>query len=89
VRPIEVERVLRDVSGVIDVRVFGKRSSIAGELVACQVVPASGVDTATLRDTIVMACVARLAAYQRPRLIDFVTDIALEASGKLSRKSPS
>jgi acyl-CoA synthetase (AMP-forming)/AMP-acid ligase II len=89
VRPIEVERVLRDVSGVIDARVFGKRSSIAGELVACQVVPASGVDIALLRDTIVMACVAKLAAYQRPRLIDFVTEIALEDSGKVSRKSPS
>jgi acyl-coenzyme A synthetase/AMP-(fatty) acid ligase len=89
VRPIEVERVLRDVSGVVDARVFGKRSSIAGELVACQVVPASGVDIDALRDTIVMACVARLGAYQRPRLIDFVTDIALEDSGKVSRKSPS
>ncbi len=89
VRPVEVERVLRDVSGVVDARVFGKRSSIAGELVACHIVAVAGADTVMLRKAIVTACVARLAAYQRPRLIDFVTEIALEDSGKVNRKSPS
>jgi acyl-CoA synthetase (AMP-forming)/AMP-acid ligase II len=87
VRPIEVERVLRDVSGVADARVFGRRSTIAGELVACQIVPLAGADTVLLRQRIVTSCLARLAAYQRPRLIDFVTEIALEDSGKVSRKS--
>ena len=89
VRPIEVERVLRAVSGVADVRVFGRRSSIAGELVACQVVPMSGVDTAWLKDTLVSFSLTQLSAYQRPRLIDFVPEIAMEDSGKVSRKSAS
>jgi acyl-CoA synthetase (AMP-forming)/AMP-acid ligase II len=86
VHPVEVERVLRTVSGVADARVYGKRSSIAGELVACQVVPAAGVDTTALREAIIAACLAELTPFQRPRLIDFVTEIALEDSGKMNRR---
>ena len=41
VYPVEVERVIRVIPGVADVRVFGKRSSIAGELVACELFRAS------------------------------------------------
>jgi acyl-CoA synthetase (AMP-forming)/AMP-acid ligase II len=86
VHPVEVERVLRGVPGVAHTRVYGKRSSIAGELVAVQVVPESGMDTSQLREAIVAACVAKLGPFQRPRLIDFVADIALEDSGKLKRR---
>ena len=85
VHPVEVERVLRTVSGVADARVYGTRSSIAGELVACEVVPAAGVDTSALRAAIVKVCLGELTPYQRPRLIDFVTEIGLEGSGKMNR----
>ena len=74
------------VPGVADTRVYGKRSSIAGELVAVQVVPEPGVDAGHLREAIIAACIAALSPYQRPRLIDLVADIALEDSGKLNRR---
>jgi acyl-CoA synthetase (AMP-forming)/AMP-acid ligase II len=89
VSPLEVERVIRAVPGVDDVRVFGKRSSLTGELVTCQVVAAADRDESSVREAIVAACLAGLAPYQRPRLIDFVPELVLEASGKLLRRARS
>jgi acyl-CoA synthetase (AMP-forming)/AMP-acid ligase II len=86
VHPVEVERVLLGVPGVAHVRVYSKRSSIAGELVAVEVVPGPGIDTSQLREAIVAACMVELSPFQRPRLVDFVAEIALEDSGKLKRR---
>lgn len=85
VYPIEVERVIRTISGVSDVRVFGKASSIAGELVACEIVAARGHDQGTLRESVTRTCRARLASPQQPRLIRFVDAIDLTAAGKTLR----
>jgi acyl-CoA synthetase (AMP-forming)/AMP-acid ligase II len=86
VYPVEVERVLRGVPGVAHLRVYSQRSSIAGELVALQIVPEPGLDTSQVKEAVVAACNAELSPFQRPRLIDFVADIPLENSGKLKRR---
>lgn len=86
VYPLEVERVVRSVSGVADARVFGQYSSIAGQVVACQVVPQAGADAGAVRQAIHETCLSRLLRFQRPRLIDFVDQITLEDSGKMKRK---
>jgi len=86
VHPIEVERVIRQVSGVSDVRVYGKRSSIAGELVACEIVADSRRDVEEVRNDIQLRCIGELAPFQRPRLIHFVSEISLERSGKTTRR---
>jgi acyl-CoA synthetase (AMP-forming)/AMP-acid ligase II len=86
VHPIEVERVLRGVPGVLDVRVYPRRSSIAGELVACEVVAEPGADLQALRQELQARSLAELTAYQRPRLLDFVEELALGGSGKTIRK---
>jgi acyl-CoA synthetase (AMP-forming)/AMP-acid ligase II len=87
VHPIEVERVIRQVSGVSDVRVYGKRSSIAGELVACEIVAADGRrDVEEVRNDVKRRCIDELAPFQRPRLIHFVSEISLERSGKTTRR---
>jgi len=85
VYPIEVERTIRSIPGVSDVRVYGKASSIAGELVACEIVPVSGVSSDTLRETVVRVCQSQLATYQQPRMIKFVERIDLSAAGKILR----
>lgn len=87
VSPIEVERVVRSVRGVHDVCVYGKRSSIVGQLVACNVVTALGADRQIVRDDIVSICLCSLNSVQRPRLIEFVDSIGLSASGKAMRRS--
>lgn len=86
VHPIEVERVVRAVPGVADARIYGKKSSIAGELVCCQVVPVAGIDPVALRQALATACLAQLTPVQRPRLIDVVSEIGLDISGKTSRR---
>jgi acyl-CoA synthetase (AMP-forming)/AMP-acid ligase II len=83
--PIEVERVIRTVVGVSDVRVFGKASSLAGELVSCEIIAEPGRDQAELKDAVIRTCRAELASHQQPRIIKFVERIDLSPAGKMLR----
>ena len=85
VHPIEVEGVVRSVPGVADARVYGKDSSIAGQLVACQIVPKQGHDPEALRRSIAAQCTEALPSFQRPRVIDVVDRIELTQAGKSAR----
>jgi len=87
--PIEVERVIRVIPGVSDVRVFGKSSSIAGELVACEIVATQGQDREALKQTVVRTCRAQLNSQQQPRLIKLVDRIDLSSAGKTLRTRTS
>lgn len=86
VSPAAVEACLAEVAGVAASRVFARKSSIAGTLVAAEVVPAAGAEHTELRRRILQQCRARLAAYAVPRSIEFVTALQIAASGKLERK---
>jgi acyl-CoA synthetase (AMP-forming)/AMP-acid ligase II len=85
VYPIDVERVIRAVVGVADARVYGKLSSIAGELVATDVVAEPGINSQVLKEQIIAACRAKLSSPQLPRLIKFVEKIELSQAGKTLR----
>ncbi len=85
VYPLEVERTIRNVPGVRDVRVFGKASSIAGELVACEIVPEANQSPERLKEAVIRSCRSHLATYQQPRLIRFVDCIEVSAAGKILR----
>jgi acyl-CoA synthetase (AMP-forming)/AMP-acid ligase II len=87
VSPIEVEQVVRSVRGVRDVRVYGRRSSVVGQIVACDVVIAPGADPKTVLDEIGSTCLGSLNSAQRPRLIEFVDSIDLSSAGKTIRRS--
>ncbi|MGA2202146.1 MAG: class I adenylate-forming enzyme family protein [Terriglobales bacterium] len=89
VYPMEVERVIRVVPGVSDVRVFGKVSSVAGELVACEIVPAPGQDPEALKMRVNQVCRSALSSPQQPRLIKLVDQIGLSAAGKTLRSRTS
>lgn len=86
VRPAIVENVLRSHPGVSDVRVYGKASSIAGQLVACEIVAGTGHDPDQLRIAIGAICRAQLQSHERPRLIEFVNQIQLTSAGKVARR---
>lgn len=85
VYPFQVEQVIRQVGGVRDVRVFGQASSIAGELVACQIVAQPEQAPDALRSAVLAHCRQHLERYQVPRMIEFVEHIELTASGKTRR----
>jgi acyl-CoA synthetase (AMP-forming)/AMP-acid ligase II len=89
VYPVEVERVIRVIPGVADVRVFGKSSSIAGELVVCEIVPNHEQDRDTLKESVARVCREKLTTYQQPRMIKFVERLSLSSAGKTVRTPTS
>jgi acyl-CoA synthetase (AMP-forming)/AMP-acid ligase II len=86
VQPLRVEQVIQPVPGVRDVRVFGRRSSLVGELVACEFVAEPGFEPEQVKQALHEACRERLDAHERPRLVQSVQSIALSSAGKKSRQ---
>ena len=89
VNPLTVEDVIRGCPGVRDARVFGRRSSLVGELVAADVVAASGQGEAELRAALAAHCLERLSPAERPRIVRLVAAIGLSDAGKTIRSSES
>ena len=86
VHPLQVEQVIYDVPGVAATRVYPKTSSLAGQLVACDIVPGPGEDVAELERRVNKHCVQRLLPHSRPRFIRAVSRIELSAAGKIIRR---
>lgn len=84
VHPLPVEERIDAVPGVSALRVFGRASSLAGAIVAVEVVPAQGADTDELDAAIRVACEDLPPAY-RPRSIRFVAEITTIGSKTLRR----
>lgn len=84
--PTQVEGEIRRVAGVRDVRAYGQRSSLVGQVVKAEVVPENGVDTAKLKEEILHYCRQRLQPYQVPRIIEFVEHIPISDGGKVVRR---
>ena len=87
--PIEVERVIRGIDGVVDVRVFGKKSTIAGQLVACDLVVDPQTDFEAVCRAVHAHAATSLAPHQRPRFLNQVDAIETSAAGKVVRGSTS
>lgn len=86
VDPMRVEQALRRCPLVRDVRVYARRSSIAGELVAAEVVIAPGTDGKALQARLAAWASEHLSVAERPRSWRIVTEIATTAAGKRSRR---
>ncbi|MGC1304369.1 MAG: long-chain fatty acid--CoA ligase, partial [Caulobacteraceae bacterium] len=90
VHPEEVEAVINRQPGVRMSRVFGRRSPIAGALVAAEVAPQAPLDgpeaEASLRTAILDACRAALPSVKVPASLRFVEGLAITAGGKLERR---
>ena len=87
VHPIEVERALRMLDEVAEVRVYSQGSSLAGELVACDVVAADkSLDPKLIRTRIMEHCNQALDRYQRPRIVRVLDELDLSDAGKLKRR---
>jgi acyl-CoA synthetase (AMP-forming)/AMP-acid ligase II len=85
VSPMTVETVLREAAGVGDVRVYGKGSSLAGQLVAADIVLAEGSNEHDVRMEINRIVRGRLAQHEIPRLVQVVESIAQNAAMKIVR----
>ena len=85
VSPLDVEAVLRSVDEVADCRVYGVASSLAGRLVACDLVPAPDVSGEAAKKAAAAACTDRLSSAQRPRKFHIVSVIETTTAGKVRR----
>ena len=82
VQPEEVERVLRAMPGIGDVRVLGVSDPARGQHIAACIVPGS---TPISAPAVRRFCSARLSAYKVPRTIVFIDRIPLTERGKTDR----
>ena len=87
VSPVEVESALRRVPGIADLCVYPVASSLAGQMVAADLVLAPGSRPEEARQAIARECATRLASCQRPRILRFVDRLAVLESGKLDRRA--
>ncbi|HMO94009.1 MAG TPA: fatty acid--CoA ligase family protein [Pirellulaceae bacterium] len=83
--PEEVEQVIRSVVGIQEVKVYPRRNSVVGQLVAADVVLQDGFDATSVREKINQICRAQLEAWQVPAFIRFVSTININPAGKVER----
>jgi long-chain acyl-CoA synthetase len=84
VYPTEIENAISTVPQVAEVAVVGAPHERWGETIAAAIVlrPRASCTEQEILD----ACAARLAAYKKPRLIEFVDALPKTASGKIQRR---
>jgi long-chain acyl-CoA synthetase len=84
VYPAEVENAISALVEVAEVAVVGVPDERWGEAVKAVVVARPGVELSEAE--VVAACDARLAAYKKPRSVDFVAELPKTGSGKIMRR---
>jgi acyl-CoA synthetase (AMP-forming)/AMP-acid ligase II len=85
VSPLKVEGTLRGLPGILDVRVYGKKSSLTGHLVAADVVVEPGVSEATIGAELRQAASRTLQSYEVPRIIRVVQKMVFNEALKTVR----
>lgn len=80
VNPNEVEELILKLNGVKDVKVFGKENSLMGNILCADV-----VSEMVTEKEIKSFLKNHLPGYMVPRIIKFVPEIAMTATGKKSR----
>ncbi len=85
VYPAEVEAVLAEVDGVVDVAVFALADEQWGQRVCAAVVPGAEADPEELVASVRARAADQLAGYKRPKQIEFVDELPRTATGKVQR----
>jgi len=85
VSPAVVEARLCEFPGVLAARVFGQRSSITGTLMVAEILLEKHIAPDQLLRDLVAHCRATLPDYAVPRKINFIAQLPINSSGKLSR----
>jgi long-chain acyl-CoA synthetase len=80
--PSEVESVIRDFPGVMDVKVYAGQHRSGSQIVKAAVAGSSPLDVAALREH----CAANLVAYKRPEIIIPLDALPRTPTGKIIRE---
>jgi acyl-coenzyme A synthetase/AMP-(fatty) acid ligase len=82
VNPHEVEDAIREINGILDVRVFAKNNSVLGNIIGCEIVKNNkNLDESTIR----IQLQNKLQEFKIPRFINFVRTISTTRTGKVKR----
>jgi len=84
IAPKEVEDVIREIEGVIDVAVIGVPDDKWGEAVKAVVIKEP--DAELIEDDVINYCAKNIAGYKKPKTVDFVTEFPRNAVGKILKK---
>ncbi|WP_432514949.1 AMP-binding protein [Kineococcus sp. SYSU DK001] len=84
--PERVEEFLDSLPEVAHARVRGRASSVLGQIVVAEVVPAPGADRSSLAAEVRRRCRASLPAAMVPGKVLLVDELPLDASGKVARR---
>jgi len=82
VNPSEIEEFIRKCNGVKEAFVYGKKSSLLGSIVCCEVVRS---DDKLTEKNIREFLQGKLQEYKIPRMVKFVESLTTTRTGKLSR----
>lgn len=85
VYPTEVEDVIAEVNGVVQVAVVGQPDAETGEAVIAFVEVADGSDENVVREAIDAQCRTRLARFKQPARIVVVNGLPRSATGKIEK----
>ncbi|MCR8851213.1 ANL family adenylate-forming protein [Lysinibacillus fusiformis] len=86
VNPLEVENILMQVPGVIDILVKSKKNSVTGELLVADVIKNQEIDEKELKKEIKQYASIHLQEWKVPRIIRFVDELPSTRTGKKVRK---
>jgi long-chain acyl-CoA synthetase len=84
VYPVEVEEVVAEVDGVVDVAVIGVPDERTGEAVVAYV-RAPGADPGAVAEAVRERCAARLARFKQPSRVEVVDELPLTVTGKVQK----
>jgi long-chain acyl-CoA synthetase len=85
VYPSEVEDVVRDADGVLEVAVIGVDDEETGEAVVAYVRPAPGAAPDEVAAAVRARCEERLARFKQPSRIEVVEELPLTVTGKVQK----
>ena len=87
VQPEEVEMVIRQLSCISDVRIFGKENPILGQLICVDLIKSSkNNNEKEIKNEVIQYCKKKLDNHKVPFLFRFVDHLPMSFSGKIVRK---
>ena len=85
VSPEKIENLISSIPRVNEVVAKGRRSSVLGSIIECEIVADNDRDLADLRKDIQKTCKMALAPFEVPAIIKFTKSLPISRSGKLQR----
>jgi acyl-CoA synthetase (AMP-forming)/AMP-acid ligase II len=85
VNPSEIEDLIRNIEGVIDVIVLGRANSLTGNIIVANIIKSVNQDDKVLKERIKSILVLQLQDFKIPRIINFVETFDITRTGKIKK----